>query len=151
MKFPKPVFLVFLTSVLAFSCKKDQTTKSTTTSMLFGKWSIVNEEFTWINPATGMFYDSIYQGKPDDYYEFTPDGNLFAKEGIYHDSATYYFVNRDQIQTMPRIWNGVTVSSPGGVYGPEFTISVLTENSLILSSSALTPEGPASDSITLKR
>ena len=151
MKFSNFTSLVFFISVLAFSCKKDQSAKSITTSMLVGKWSIVNEEFTWTQPFAGVLHDSIYVGKPDDYYEFTADGNLFAKEGIYHDSATYYFVNPQQIQIMPRTWSGVSVSGPGPIYGPEFTISALTENSLILSSSGLTPEGPASDSITLKR
>lgn len=151
MKFPKPISLIFFTSVLAVCCKKDQSTQSTMKSMLFGKWSIVNEEFTWTHPDTGVLIDSIYVGKPDDYYEFTADGNLFAKEGIFNDTGTYYFVNPASIQTMPRTWSGVTVSGSGPIYGPEFTISALTENSLILLSAGLTPDGPVSDSITLKR
>jgi len=153
MPFPKLICLLFFTSLLAFSCKKDQSAQSTATPTVFGKWSLVNEEYTWTSPATGVFHDSIYTGKPGDDYEFTADGHLFASEGIYQDSGTYSFVNPVQIQFLPRVWNGVTVSSPGGgvIYGPEFTIATLTEHSLILSSSGLIPEGPVSDSITLKR
>jgi hypothetical protein len=147
MKFRKP-FLVFSAFVIVVSCKKDQ---ATTSSMLSGKWSIVNEQWTWTNPLSGVFHDSIYLGKSGDYYEFTADGNLFAREGNYNDTGTYYLVNLKQIQIMYSNWNGGAVSSPGGVFGPQFTISVLTENSLILSSAGLTPDGPVSDSLTLKR
>jgi hypothetical protein len=151
MKLPITISLVFFASMTIISCKKDQVGSSTIPSKILGKWNLVNEEFTWVSGATGKFHDSIYVGAPDDYYEFATDSNHFAAEGIFHDTAIYYFVNSNQIQIKPSTWSGVSVSCSGGCFGPEFTIRAMTEHSLILSSSALTPEGPVSDSVTLKR
>jgi len=142
MKFTNFVFLVLFASMLAMSCKKDVSTRSRPPEILtkiLGKWSVVNEEWSWTNAFTSQTHDSIYLGQPGDYYEFMANGNLFVREGLYHYTATYYYASPDSIQT----------NSPNA--GDIFIISDLTEDSLSLVGSYPYPDGYTSHLVNLIR
>ena len=147
MKFERLLFLGFFASMLAMSCKKDESTVSTMSPQLLGKWSLVNEQWNWI-PFTNN--DSTYVGQPGDYYEFTANGNVFARWGGYLDTATYSYVSfaPDQIRILYLKWYGSSYSSSEG---PKYTISGLTLNSVSLVDSPISPIGIYSDIINLKR
>ena len=160
MKFVILVSLIFFASMFTISCRKDLSKKSTMLppsgimTKLVGKWSIVSEEWSGTNYAdpvvSTQVFDSTYMGQAGDYYEFTADSNLFIRESIYFDTARYYYVSEDSIQTMWGTWQGITIGPPYG-YGPLYNIRGLTDDSVVLFSSGLIPEGPRTDIITLKR
>jgi hypothetical protein len=147
------VFIVFASS----SCKKsplidfsNQNFYIGNDSSLIGKWNILNDSTSLqgIGPLQKDIH-SNYIGAQTDYYNFTSEGNLYVKEGTNLDTCTYTFVSSNQINIVGFYVNGTEFL--GGASMGTYVIEGLTENSVTLKLSELTPDGKEIVIINLKK
>lgn len=131
--------------VAAGSCKKSPATDHSLT----GRWRIINDS-TFLE-GTPFFQGSHsnYIGVTTDYYHFTSGGNLYIREGTILDTATYTLVSCNQVTIVYYYANG-TIFPDGAIRGT-YNISELTEHSVTLSLSGLTPEGQEIEIINLNK
>ena len=89
-------FSLILSILIENSCTK---TEDQTISIV-GKWKIVNDTSSYESPMTGLPVGSNYIGKPNDYFDFISDGNLYYKEGSQFFKEKYYMVASNKVETV---------------------------------------------------
>lgn len=137
------VFSLVLLMAIEISCTKT----NVQTNTLAGKWNIINDS----SSITGQFNGgSNYIGTSDDYYNFTPNGNLFINEGASLYTATFSMVTTNQVKLIYYYVNGASFGPSGAIRGT-YNITNLTAHHVTLTTSGLTPEGQALEIINLKK
>jgi hypothetical protein len=145
MKYIIAIILVFIVFASSF-CKKSPVNDSS----LIGNWNIINDS-TSLQGVGPLLTDihSNYIGVQTDYYNFTSEGNLYVKEGTNLDTCTYTFVSSNQINIIAFYVDGTEFL--GGASMGTYVIAGLTENSVTLRLSELTPDGEEIKIINLER
>jgi hypothetical protein len=145
-------YLVVLTvSCIFFSCKKDANNRTSAgTPTLVGNWTIVND--STLETPWGLFdgrpsNGANYIGKAGDSYNFEPDGNLYIKEGVNKDTATY-LTHLNLIRIGYTYFDGAPANPYPGV---EFVVKNLTAHTVTLADTAVSPEIIYTETINLKR
>ena len=136
------VFIVFASS----SCDKSPINDS----LLIGKWSIVND--STLLQGVGALQTNVhsnYIGIPTDYFNITTGGNIYIKEGANLDTLTYTYVSTTKINIIGYYVNGTTF--PDGASLGNYVISGLTDKSVTLNLSEITPDGTETEIINLKK
>lgn len=85
------LLFIFLFFILLPSCKKES---SIIRESISGKWNIKKD-----STYAGIGYNNhevIYDGQPDDYFNFTSDGHIYTRENSVFDTLNYT-INSDSI------------------------------------------------------
>jgi len=144
MKHTIPTSLITLMIFCIISCKKNST------ATIVARWNVVNDSTLLEGIGLVQGGHSNYKGVATDYFDFSPNGYLYEKEGIYLDTAKYSLLPNNQVQLLYYTFDGIGFGSNGAIVGP-FNITLLTEHNLTLTLSGLTPEGEEFHVINLKR
>lgn len=141
--------LVLTIGCIVFSCSKDAN-KAASTPVLAGNWSIVND--STLSTPWGLFTGrpssgANYMGKSGDNYNFEANGNLYIKEGINKDTATY-LTHLNLVRINYTYFNGAAVNPYPGV---EFVVKNLTAHTVTLADTVVSPEIIYTETINLKR
>lgn len=139
-------FSLILSILIENSCTK---TEDQTISIV-GKWKIVNDTSSYESPMTGLPVGSNYIGKPNDYFDFISDGNLYYKEDAIYLREKYNMVASNQVQFFLLYENGYSYYGTT-VYSGFYMITNLTEHTATLSQSSLSPDGYIWQMINLKK
>jgi len=136
--------LIFFLAVEMTSCKKD------TSTTIVGKWNIVNDSTFLEGNALYAGRSSNYIGVPTDYFDFSSNGNLYVKKGTSLDTAAFTLLSGNKVQLLYFSVDGITFGPTGAIRGT-YDITDLTERSVKLTLSQLTPEGQNLEIINLKK
>ena len=134
MKNTTSIIFICCTAILLISCTKNSEDNSAA-SGLAGKWNLVSDSMRTTYLST-LYKDSVYIGKPGDYYNFISGDNLFIKEGSTINVAIYDTTNNQQIIISYLTKNGISFKNDSLKY--TYYIISRTEHNLTLSFSPLT-------------
>ena len=112
----KPVtsFLIaFLFAIILISCSKS----NNSSALLIGKWNLVSDYSYLEGNATFTGGESNYIGKPNDYFYFERDGNLYVKKGSEQDTGTYTFPKEGEVEFVYFTLGDVRFSGNGAIRG----------------------------------
>jgi hypothetical protein len=155
MKNIVPSIFVLVIALALFSCGKGSTNDNGPSSIV-GNWSIVSDSsYTTGIGAYGSPSGSKYIGTAADHYDFTSDGKLTIHEGNIMTGTASYTVGPDTITKLKRVnikfsnltYDGSMLTNAS----KSFDISSLTSNSMVLSSSLLSPGGAFYETVILKK
>jgi hypothetical protein len=131
------LLFVIVFFILLSSCKKSA---SIVPGSIVGKWNIQKDSI-----YTGVGNNNqkvIYSGQPDDYFNFTSDGNLYTRENSILDTLSYT-INSDSVIIQDFGYGG-------GIGKGQFQSSA-THSLIISSGYLLTPGGIFGRTVYLKR
>jgi hypothetical protein len=149
------LILLLIVCIAATSCLKDKGSKISETlssTTLLGKWSLVKDSVhtdNWGLWAGLPSRDSVYIGKPGDYYNFAAHGVLYEHVAGYNDTE-YYRLSGDTVQFRYAYYVGMS-PKVDSAYGGGFVISGFTGSACKLNSFFITPETASTQVITLSR
>jgi hypothetical protein len=156
MKNVVPSIFVLVIALALFSCGKGSTNDNGPTSIV-GNWSIVSDSsYTTGIGAYGPPSGNKYIGTAADHYDFTSDGGLTIHEGTIMTGTASYTVGPDTITKLKKVnikfsnltYDGGTTLTNAS---KSFDISSLTNNSMVLTSSLLSPGGAFYETVVLKK
>jgi hypothetical protein len=155
MKNIVPSVFVLVIALALFSCGKSSTNDNGPSSIV-GNWSIVSDSsYTTGIGANGPPSGNKYIGTAADHYDFTSDGGLTIHEGTIMTGTASYTVGPDTITKLKRVnikFSNVTYEGSLLTNASKFfDISSLTSNSMVLSSSLLSPGGAFYETVVLKK
>jgi hypothetical protein len=144
----KNLFYAFylLLLVIVTSCNK----KDIQTNPLVGKWKIINDSSSITGSLDGANRSSNYIGTPNDYYNFTSNGNLYIGQNSSSDTGKYSLITNNQVQIIMFVEGGISFGANGGIRGT-YAITNLSANTVTLTLSGLTPEGQELEILNLKK
>ncbi|HEY4063144.1 MAG TPA: hypothetical protein VGM30_14660 [Puia sp.] len=90
------LLLLPLLLLIALSCKKSSN------NTIIGNWSIIDDSTKFVSTVDGYpSTHSDYIGQPGDYYNFSPNGNLYVKEGTLTSTMAYEVLRTGQVRCTP--------------------------------------------------
>jgi len=110
-------------------------------TMLVGTWQVINDTTNTVGWGLWAGHPPIgsnYVGKPEDYYKFTANNNLYSDMQAVIDTGTYTVVNQDQLHIVYSYFNGQEQST--GIYNSFWTITNLTLHTASITVVFVTPE-----------
>lgn len=115
---------------------------------LVGKWNIVTDT---VSAGT---INLIFHGTPTDHYTFTKYGNLYINNSVFYnyvDTAIYSITNNTRVQWVNSYYsqNGAVITTPTS--SGSYTITSISDHSLVLTQNAATPMGQRYEQITLSK
>jgi hypothetical protein len=142
MKKPTSLLLIVTLCTVLFSCLKEGVNTAKPSSSLIGTtWNVVTDSTTtgfwgiWSGRATT---GSKYIGKAGDYFNFTNYGKLYSSINGQKDTE-YYRITGDTLGFRYAYIDGQT-NQPDSTYNQAYIISNLTNHTVTLSSSFVSPE-----------
>jgi hypothetical protein len=127
------------------TAKSDTNKTLITNTELVGTWNVVTD-------TVAFLVDTMYHGQPGDHYIFTKYGNIYINNNFdkFIDTGVYN-ISHDTVQ-----WASSYISQVGsGGYGlffiGPFTISNLSNTSLVLTQFVISPDGYRYEQIALKK
>ena len=104
--------------ITTFSCKKNYNGSSKNPGLIQHKWEVVSVNGEALR----------YVGTPDDYYNFSTDGNLYQHVSNINDTLAYVLLSDGSTISFYQITDGVKSSTPSN-----YTIKSLTSSQFIIS------------------
>jgi len=129
--------------------KSDTSTSLIANTSIVGDWVVVTDSISNMS----LNQDTTYHGTIADVYHFTKYGNLFAKSAFHGviDTGVYTISTENKVQ-----WINSFAQSDGATFGPgttigAFSITSVSQHSLVLTQHAISPGGELYHEITFKK
>jgi hypothetical protein len=125
--------MFFYVALALFSCKKlGEGAKNNSTPTISGRWNLVSDSSIW-EPSgyPAEDHDTMYIGKPADFYDFEANGKLsWSEQSITSDSSKYQINSDNNRLTMFYYYPNVSFNNCDCTF--VYDITLLTDHKMIL-------------------